>query len=236
MSRHDVPLHLDADRGVRQALGVQLRAERTPRREFGRSIATHAAAGPLRAYLAVDWAWAASAQRGARGAAPRWRRARGFLTSLRALLPETDVPHSGLVRALRRPTPSLVTAPPLTALSRAAQALGPRGSLRPPPVATGIGVLARTGRRVGETIRLTVPDVHLDATPPVWPSRATPCHPSRLVPRHPPPVVPRRRYRAGRTTRHDAAWSDVVVVSAPGQARTQDALGRWLAPRCRPRG
>ena len=236
MSPRDLPLHLDASRGVRQALGVQLRAERTLRRQCVRSIETHAAAGPIRAYRAVDWACAASTQRGASEAAQRVRMARGLPTSLRAILPETAVPTSGLVRAFRRPTPALVTAPQITALIRAAQDLGPRSSRRPHTFATCIGVLASPGRRVGEAIRLTVPAVHLEATPPVVPLRETTCHQSRLVPLQPTPVGPLRRYRAVRTTLHEAALSDVCLVSEQGQARTHDTLGRWCAPLGRPLG
>src|SRR5262245_29203806 len=101
------------------------------------------------------------------GATPRGRRARDWRTALRALRPEPAVPHSGLVRAWRRSTPALGTAPQLTAWRRAAQARGPRGARRPPTCATGIGVLARPGRRGGETIRRTGPAGPLDATPPV---------------------------------------------------------------------
>jgi len=230
MSHRDLPLHLDASLGVRPALGVQLRAERTLLRELVRDSETHADAGPIRAYLAVDWACAASTQRGASGAAQRLRMARGLRTYRRAILPETAVPNSGLVRACRRPTPSLVTAPQITAVIRAAQDLGPRSSRRPHTFATCIGVVASTGLRVGEAIRLTVPDVHLDATPPVVPRRETTFHTSRLVPLPPTPVGPLRRYRAVRTTLHEAALSDVCFVSAPGQALTHDTLGRWCAP------
>jgi integrase/recombinase XerD len=232
MSHSDVHLHLDAYLGVRQALGFQMRAERTLLRDFVCYIETHADAGPLRAYLAVDWACVASAQRGASGAAQRLSMARGFLMYLRAILPETEVPDSGLVRAFRRPKPYLFTAPQITALIRAAQDLGPRGSLRPYTFAAFLGVLASTGLRVGEAIRLTVQDVRLDATPPVLHIRETKFHKSRLVPLHPTAVVPLRHYTALRTTLRYAALSDVFFVSEQGHALTHDALGRWFAQLC----
>jgi integrase/recombinase XerD len=236
MSHSDLHLHLDAYLGVRQALGFQMRAERTLLRDVVRDLETHADAAPIRASLAVDWACASSAQRGASGAAPRLSMARGFLTYLRAILPETEVPDSGLRRAYRRPKPSLFTAPQSTALIRAAQDLGPRGSLRPRPFATFIGVLASTGLRVGEAIRLTVQDVHLDATPPVLHIRETKFHTSRLVPLHPTTVVPLRHSTALRTTLHSAALSDVFFVAEQGHALTHDALGRWFAQLCRQLG
>ena len=71
MSYGALHLHLDAYLGVRQALGFQMRAERTLLRDFVSYIETHADVGPIRAQLAVDWACALSAQRGASGAAQR---------------------------------------------------------------------------------------------------------------------------------------------------------------------
>jgi integrase/recombinase XerD len=233
MSHRDVHLHLDASLGVLQALGLQMRAERTLLRDCVRYLETHADVGPLRAHLAVDWACASSAQRGASGAAQRLSRARRFLTSLRALLPETEVPDSGLVAAFRRPKPSLLTPPQLTGLIRAAQDMGPSGSLRPHTFSPFIGVLARTGLRVGEAIRLTRQDVHLDATPPGLHMRETKFPTSRLVPLQPTTVGPLRHYTALRTTLRSAALSDVFFVSEHGHALTPDPLGRWFAPRCR---
>jgi integrase len=195
-------------------------------------IETQADTGLIRAYLVVDWT--TSTQRGASGAAQRL--VRGFLTYLRAILPETEVPNSGLVRAFRRPKLYLFTVHQLTALIRAAQDLGPRGSCRPQTFATFLGVLASTGLRVGEAIRLTVQDVHLDATPPVVHSRETTFHKSRVVPLQPTTVVPLRRDRAVRTALHAAALSDVFFVSELGQALTHDALGRWFAQLCRQLG
>jgi hypothetical protein len=129
MSPRDLHLPLEAYLGGRQALGLQMRAERTLLRDFVRYLETHAAAGPLRAHLAVDWACASSAQRGAREAAHRLRLARGFLLYLRAILPETEVPDRGLVKAFRRPQPYLFSPQQITALIHAAQPLGPPGSL-----------------------------------------------------------------------------------------------------------
>src|SRR2546425_640153 len=82
--------------------------------------------------------------------------ARRFLAYLRATLPETEIPPSGLVASFRRPQPYLFTPPQITALIRAAHALGPPGALRPHTFATVLGVLASTGLRVGEAIRSPV--------------------------------------------------------------------------------
>ena len=157
--------HLDTYLSVRAALGFQMRAERTLLRDFVHFLETHANAGPIRAQCAVDWACASSGQRGPGGTAQRLSMARGFLTYLRAILPDTEVPASGLVASFRRPKPYLLTPFQITALIQAAQQIGPRDSLRPHTFATVIGLLASTGLRIGETLRLTRADVHWKTSP-----------------------------------------------------------------------
>jgi integrase len=151
--------------------------------------------------------------------------ARGFLAYLRAMIPDTEVPDSGLVAAFRRPKPYLLTPPQITALIQGAQPVGPRGSLRPSTFSTVIGLLASTGLRIGEAIRLTTGDVHLDHTPPVLHIRETKFHKSRYVPLHPTTAAQLRRYLARRTALRYDAFSDVFFVSEPGQALTHRALG-----------
>jgi integrase len=52
-------------------------------------------------------------------------------------------------------------------------------------LSTFIGLVASTGLRVGEAIRLTMPDVRLASPPPCVHMRETKYHTSRLVPLHP---------------------------------------------------
>ena len=236
MSDGALHLHRDAYLSVREALGFQMRAERTLLHDFVGFLETHTATGPIRAQCAVDWACASSARRGTGGAAQRLSMARGFLTYLRASMPDTEVPDSGLVASFRRPTPYLCTPQQITALIQAAQLLGPRDSLRPYTVATVIGLLASTGLRVGEAIRLTMGDMRLDHVPPLLHMRETKFHKSRLVPLHPTTAAQLRRYRAMRTAFCYDALSDAVFVSAQGQALTHTALGSCFAPLCRQLG
>ena len=226
MNPRSLHLHLDAYLSVREALGFQMRAERTLLRDFVGFVEAHGDGGPIRAHLAVDWACASSAQRGRGGTAQRLSMARRFLAYLRATLPETEIPPSGLVASFRRPPPYLFTPPQITALIRAAHAMGPQGSLHPHTFATFLGVLASTGLRVGEAIRLTVQDVHLDAAPPRLRIRETKFHKSRWVPLHPTTVVALRRYSAMRTALSSAALSDLFFVSEQGGPLTYSPLRR----------
>jgi hypothetical protein len=70
---------------------------------FIRCIEGRGEDGPIRAQWAVEWACALSARRGPGGAAQRLSMARGFLTYLRATIPETEVPDHALVASFRRP-------------------------------------------------------------------------------------------------------------------------------------
>jgi integrase/recombinase XerD len=236
MSAQSLQLSLDGYLSVREALGFQMRVERTLLRDFVNYLETHTDAGPLRAHLAVDWACAVSAHRGMGGAAQRLSMARGFLTYLRALRPDTEVPDRGLVAAFRRPKPYLLTSSQITALIRAAQDLGPRGSLRPHTFATVIGLLASTGLRVGEAIRLTIRDVQLDHVPPLLHIRETKFRKSRVVPLHPTTAAQLRRYTMLRTACCYAAFSDVFFVSEHGYPLTHRALGQGFAQLCRQLG
>ena len=211
---------LDAYLRLREARGLQRRAERTVLRDFVRFLETHGDAGPSRAQRAGDWACASSAQRGPGGVAHRLRRARGFLAHLRALRPDTEVPDHGLVASFRRPTPDLLTPQQIADLSQAAQAAGPPDALRPHPFSTCIGVVARTGLRVGEAIRLTRPDVRLETSPPVLHIRETTFHKSRGVPLQPTTAAQLRRYLTLRVAFRYDAFADVVFRSEPGPALT----------------
>ena len=92
--------------------------------------------------------------------------ARGFLIYLKASAPDTEVPSPGLLPTPRRPTPFLFTPTQITALFEGAQASRPQGSLRPHTLSCLLGLLASTGLRVGEALRLHIDQVKLELDPP----------------------------------------------------------------------
>ena len=157
----DLHVLLDGYLALREALGFRVHAERTLLRDFVRFVEAKGCPDPIRAQLAVEWACSSSSSRGASGQASRLSMARGFLSHLRATIPETEVPDYGLVAAAQRPKPYLFSQEELNALIEAASKAGPKGSLRPYTLSTLIGLLASTGLRIGEAIRLTVDDVRL---------------------------------------------------------------------------
>lgn len=233
MSQRHLSLHLDASLSFREALGFQMRVERTLLRDFIRYIEGRGEDGPIRAQWAVEWACALSARRGPGGAAQRLSMARGFLTYLRATIPETEVPDHALVASFRRPSPYLFPPDQISALRQDAQKVGPRGALRPHTLSTLIGLLASTGLRVGEARRLMVTDVWLANDPPCLHIRDTKFHKSRLVPLHPSTAEHLRHYTRLRTALHYDGLSDVFFVSEQGGQRGRSTLWHWFNARCR---
>ena len=227
---------LDAYISLREALGFQMRAERTLLREFVQCVESHGVGLPIRAALAVEWACAVSERRGPGGAAQRLSMARRFLTYLRATIPATEVPDRALVASFRRPTPYLFTPDQIQPLMHEARQAGPHGALRPHTLSTLIGVLASTGVRVGEALRLTVTDVMLESDPPCLHIRATKFYKSRLVPLHPSTAQHLRQYAAVRTALQYNGLSDVFFVSERGGPLHRSTLWRWFATRCRTLG
>src|ERR1700757_3575262 len=158
--------------------------------------------------------------------------ARGFLTYLRATLPETEVPERHVIASARRPKPFLFRPAQLHALMQAAQQAGPRGALRPYTLSTLIGLLASTGLRAEEALRLTMADVEIDHDPPVLHIRETRFHKSRLVPLHASTAAQPRHYQAMRRHLRYDALSEVFFISAKGAALNYATLARWFTTQC----
>ena len=224
--------HLVAYLSLREALGFQMRAEKILLPEFVAYVKAQERTGPIRAQTALEWACQASAHRGPSGAARRLSMARAFLSYLKASVPDTEVPDSGLLPTPQRPKPYLFTPPQLTALFAAAQASRPRGSLRPHTLSTLLGLLASTGLRVGEASRLQVDQVKLDLHPPQLHILETKFHKSRIVPLHPSTAERLRHYCEQRACWLYDGLSEAFFVSEQGHPLMYLALHNWFARLC----
>jgi integrase/recombinase XerD len=216
MTTTELLLHVEAYVGLRKALGYTARSDGKLLKDFVAFRESRHVHGPIHAQLAVDWACLPAPGRGPSGQANRLKVVRGFLAHLRATWPETEVPDFGSLPPIRRPTPYLYTDRELTALLQAAAELGPRDSLRPSTYATLIGLLASTGVRIGEALRLLVKDVRLDGAPPHLHIVAGKFRKSRLVPLHPTTVEKLTVYARERERQHYDALSDAFFVSESG--------------------
>lgn len=145
---------------VRRALGYKLAENEILLRQFldylGRSDAT-----TVTTAAAVAWATATP------GGTSHWHRrrlsvVRGFARHLNALDPRCEVPPPGLMRCFpNRPVPHLYSEEDINALMRAADSMS-RQRLRAATYRTLIGLLAVTGMRAGEAVRLNREHVNLE--------------------------------------------------------------------------
>jgi integrase len=166
----------------RRKLGFTLKSEGRELRSFARYAEQTGHKGGITAELAVRWA-----QLPATADRIYWARRLGIITRLaRHLLasdPSTEVPDPGFLGSShRRREPHIYSEAELTELLRAAARLWPSSGLRPKTYTTLFGLLASTGLRIAEALRLTRDEVDLDTG--VLTVTETKFHKSRLVPLH----------------------------------------------------
>jgi integrase/recombinase XerD len=137
---------------------------------------------------------------------------RGFAAYLHALDPTHEVPPADvLARRPRRAIPYLYSDREIAELIAATAAL--RGELRRATYRTLIGLLAVTGMRVGEAIRLDRSD--LDPRNGVLTVRESKFGKSRELP-HPTTISALRGYLRLREAHHNARVSDALLISPAG--------------------
>ena len=168
---------------------------------------------------------------------PRWWAARlsmvrGFAVHLHALDPAHQVPPPGLIRhRTRRTVPHLYTDDEVTALVRAAGQL-PGSPLRAATYQTLVRLLAVTGMRVGEAIRLDRQD--WDGGLGLLTVRHTKFGKSRQLPMHPTSTAGLQDYLDLRDHLLPHAHTDALLLSTQGfrlrYNRVSDTFHRLLGP------
>ncbi|MBD2840601.1 tyrosine-type recombinase/integrase [Pseudomonas sp. JM0905a] len=172
---------VEAYLAYRRSFGFELTIEGGQLESFAR-FADQRSAERLTLALAADWA------RASRHPRPiSWARRievlRGFATFCLRTDPDTAVPPRNLFGpAHRRLVPHIYTDEELRALLEATDRLGAPGSLRPATCRTLFGLLAATGLRISEALKLSRADVDLEAG--VLDIRHAKCHQRRFVPLH----------------------------------------------------
>jgi integrase len=121
---------------------------------------------------------------------------RAFLQQVRTLDEGTKIPQATLRTRYRRRAPYIFADQEIVQLMEAASRN--RLTLRATTVSTLIGLLASTGIRIGEALRLTLDDVRIDATPPHLFIHETKFGKSRNVVLHPSTASHLRRYLVAR--------------------------------------
>lgn len=163
---------------------VQLNYRQKLLGSFIRFWATKGRPWPIPAAIALEWVSSeADPQRPSREL-HRIFAVRGFLKHLRGIEPGTQVPENIFRRHLRR-APYLFSEKELIKLMKAPRRLRLCEPFHGLTLSTLLGLLASTGLRIGEAIRLKANEAHLDADPPHLSILETKFGKSRIVVLHP---------------------------------------------------
>ena len=173
--------------------------------------------GPLTMAAILGWVQG----RATRATSFTWARrldvVRPFARHLARTIAGTAVPERGRFGpSHRRLTPHIYTEAELGGLLAAAGRLPPPGTLRPATYKTFFGLVAATGLRLSEALRLCCADVDLVGS--VLTVRQTKFAKSRLVPLHPTTATELTRYDELRRRHVPAAPGAPFFVSAKGIA------------------
>jgi len=155
--------HVQAYLSLRRTFGFHLNIAGQVLRAFALFADREAAGKPFTVELALHWAQSSSTGKQVT-AARRLLILQPFARYLRTVEPHTEVlPNRLLGPAQYRYIPHVYTDAEIHALLDAATDLRPRSGLRPQSVLTYLGLLACTGMRPREPLRLTTADVDLQA-------------------------------------------------------------------------
>lgn len=155
--------HVEAFLVERQALGFRTTGPSASQlRSFARFFDGAGHAGSLTTDLVIEWAKGYAQTDGPRAWARRLDALRPFATYLSRVDPATEFPPPRIFgKSQRRATPHIYTEEEVMALLAAARHLEPMGGLRPAAYETLFGLIAATGLRVSEAIKLRCADVDL---------------------------------------------------------------------------
>lgn len=186
-----VPL-AEAFLASRRKCGFDLLKEAQRLLSFARYADGIGHSGTLTTDLAVQWARLTKT-----GNPIYWARrldvVRRFARHLRLIDPRTEIPPKGLLGpSYRRLDPYIYSEAEIAALLAAATKLPPMDGLRPKTFTSIFGLLASTGLRISEALRLTRPLADLNAG--VLTIVETKFRKSRLVPLHPSTTQALRSY------------------------------------------
>ena len=200
----------------KQDLGYSFHGTANELRRFARFADQDGHHGPITASLILRWAQSAE------GCSRLYRSrrvetARSFARFEATFEPRTQVPPRRVLGpAHRRIRPYIYTQQEITDLMRAASGLSPAGGLRPLTYRTLIGLLASTGLRVCEALRLGRTD--LDPDKQLLVIRQTKFCKSRIVPLDPSVTRSLVEYALFRDEYHRTPSTDRFLVSEQGRA------------------
>jgi len=206
---------------LQHSLGYQFRKQAASLQAFLRYVRFTHARGPLSQALALEFVMASDLT--PNGRAIRYAVIRRFAGYHAAFDPRTEsldrraLPHS---RAI--PPPRILSEAELRSLMAASQQISLGHSLRGQTLATVIGLLASTGLRSGEALRLDRSDV--DLTNGILQIRKTKFRKDRVVPVHPSTVTALQDYVRHRDLAFPTLKTSAFFVSTRGTRLSSSGL------------
>jgi integrase/recombinase XerD len=187
--------------------------------------------GPLTEQLILDWVQGCARRATLFTWARRLQTIRPFARFCFRLDRATYIPEQSIFgRAKRRLTPHIYTGREVADLLRAAGQLTQRGTLRPATYKTLFGLIAATGLRLSEALKLQFAD--LDFSRGVLTVRQTKFAKSRLVPLHPSVTAALSRYAMFRQVAIPANPKSHFFVGSTGNALAKTTV-HWTFQRLR---
>ena len=142
-----------------RTLGYKLQGRRAMLRRFVAFLSRRAPDSPITTALALEWATESKLDTPI-NQARKLTAVRAFARYCAVDDPRTEIPPENLLgKTRRRPSPYIYSSEEIHSLLNAAWHLRPPDALRPQTYAVLLGLLACTGIRIGETIRLRLDDV-----------------------------------------------------------------------------
>ena len=214
---------------MRRQLGFALKITGHQLLRFARFADDKGHRGPITLKLATQWA-RSNAPRPITWAA-RIELLRPFAKYRAQFDPATEIPPSHLFGSYRRRlVPHIYTIQEIQSLLTAASQLPPAGGLRPATYETLFGLLAVTGLRISEALRLKRQDVDLEAS--IITVRETKFFKSRLVPLHPTSTKALQRYAHLRDVKVPIPPVSDFFLSDGGRRMLQDTVQRRFRHLC----
>ena len=193
---------------MRRNLGFALHIEGEQLLRFARYAEKMGHSGPLTTEIALQWAQASFGSR--INHASRLDIVRRFARYMKLSVPETEIPQEGMLGpSYRRIPPYIYSQEEISALIKACRQLTPVNGIRPHTYATLFGLLACTGMRISEALRLSIDDFALDQG--ILTIVEGKFHKSRLLPLHPSSVKALMVYSNLRERRHPSTRAFFVT-------------------------
>jgi integrase len=229
MKRQTMEYKVNAYLELRRSLGFQLRTQGESLRQFAKYVDNSGHRGPLTTEAALCWANQTHLSRSSR--AKRLSAVRCFARYLATRDRQTEIPGRHLVpKVCFRQRPHLYSSQELEQLLTGTERLVPAYPIKRQLYRTFFGLLACTGLRVSEALKLDAE--HVDLQHGVLRIEQTKFKKSRLVPLHPTAMQAFCRYAQARYGRSDVHDNSPFFINKRGNRLTYCAV-RWNFGRLR---